>query len=255
MKTIAIYNNKGGVGKTTTVINLAYTMGELNNKNILVIDCDGQSNSSRFFSDSLSEDGVEKSLVEKIISPEIAFSKTRYKNIDIIKSTSKMNKTSTKFELLSIEEQKENLKKLKTFWENDNWSLKYDYIILDLPPALNYITEKLLSISDAVIVPIELGTFAIQGIANVTDIINKVGSNFLGCFVSKFDTNNKSDFQLEEILRTNLGEKVFHTVIPYSNAIKNSVNYKLSSHEYMKWINPVKKYEELTSEIIERLGN
>jgi chromosome partitioning protein len=248
MKTIAIYNNKGGVGKTTTVINLAYILAETKDKKILVIDFDGQQNTSRFFVENVTEFGIEKSLLEENISPSSAFSKTRYKNIDVVISTLKMNDISQDFEKLSKEMQYNNLNKIKNTFDS------YDYILFDLPPSLNYMTKSILSISDGVIVPVELGTFAIQGISKVTDTINEVGTTFIGCFVSKFDTNNKSDYALKDMMSSTLGNKMFNTYIPYSNIIRNSINYKITAYEYMHWLNPVKKFINLADEIIERVN-
>ncbi len=128
---------------------------------------------------------------------------------------------------------------------------KYDYIILDLPPALNSLTQAVISVCDSVFVPIELATFAIQGVTNVTDMIVKTGTNFGGCFVTKFDKKNSADRELLEILRSNLGAKAMESVIPLSRIIKNSINFKLTAAEYMGWTEAGKSYEKLTSEILE----
>ncbi|MEG0614108.1 MAG: ParA family protein [Oscillospiraceae bacterium] len=247
MKTLAFYNNKGGVGKTTTVINIAYTLAQ-NNKKVLVIDCDGQQNLSRFFANKEITLGIEEALISEI-SPDVAFSATRYKNIDVVVSTAKINNAIGIFEELSETVKIRRLAKIKNWWAND-----YDFILLDLPPALNIITTSFLSIADEVIVPIELGTFAIQGIANVTETINKVGVKFCGCFVSKFDKSNPADFQLMELLKNNLGNKSFENNIPYSRVVKNSISYKLTAAEYMEWTEAVADYVQLTQEILMKVG-
>jgi len=249
MKTIAIFNNKGGVSKTTTVINLSYILATLMDKKVLVIDCDGQQNASRFFADELKSIGTEESLINSAVTPEQALSHTRYENIDVLISTPKMNECADAFKDLSADEQQKNLTRLCNYWNGE-----YDYILLDMPPTLNYLTESILGVTDSVVVPVELGTFAIQGIAKVTDIINKVGASFSGCFVSKFDKNNKSDFELKELLENTLGNKVFETVIPYSNIIRNSINYRVTAYEYMAWLTPAQRYVELADEIVRKVG-
>ena len=249
MKSIAFFNNKGGVAKTTTVLNIAYIIGEVYKRKVLVVDCDGQQNASRFLADTLSENGIETVLTNEVVSPTTALSSTRYENIDVLTSTTEMNTCAEKFNELSNDEKENNIRKLKSFW-----SEKYDYVLLDLPPALNGLTEQLLSVTDGVIVPVELGSFAIQGIAKVTDTINKVGAAFTGCFISKYDKKNKADEELKKLLTDNLGNKVFSTVIPYYNIIRNSTNYKMTAYEYMHWLGPAKKYVELTEEIIRKVG-
>ncbi len=249
MKTIAVYNNKGGVSKTTTVINVAYTLAETMNKKVLVVDCDGQQNISHFLSDLDMKKGIEEILINGVLPDEV-LTYSRYKNIDVLVSTSKMNDCCEVYKQLTKIKQKENLEMLYKFCLD----CPYDYVLLDMPPALNSITESMLSITDGVIVPVELGTFAIQGIAKVTETINKVGAAFMGCFISKFDKSNKSDEQLKELLCNTLGNKVFDTVIPYSNIIRNSINYRMTAYEYMNWMEPSRKYCDLTEEILRRVG-
>ena len=181
MKSIAFFNNKGGVAKTTTVINVGYILAEVYLRKVLIIDCDGQQNASRFLADEIKEVGIEKALTDASVSPRSSISKTRYKNMDILTSTSSMNSSSEIFKELSTDIQKSNLRKLNEYWKDE-----YDYILIDMPPALNYLTESIISTTDGVIVPVELGTFAIQGIAAVTDTINKVGASFRGAPIKKY---------------------------------------------------------------------
>lgn len=249
MKALAFYNNKGGVSKTTTVLNVAYIIGEVYKRKVLVVDCDGQQNATRFLADEYSENGVESVLINSETLPTEALSHTRYENIDVLTSTPEMNICAEKFIGLSAAEKEKNISKLKSFWNE-----KYDYVLLDLPPALNGLTEQLISSTDGVIVPIELGSFAIQGIAKVTDTINKVGASFIGCFISKYDKKNKADEELKTLLTQNLGNKMFETIIPYSNIIRNSVNYRMTAYEYMHWLGPARRYVELTEEIIRKVG-
>ena len=160
MKSIAFYNNKGGVGKTTSVINIAYQLAA--DSKVLVVDLDGQANCSRFFVDE-PKVGLEVALTKQMVSPTIALSPTRYPNIDVITATSALNDIVSTFYALPPTMQRENAKKIIKGTEN-LWYNKYDYVLVDLPPALNKITENIISVCDYVFVPIELGTFAIQGI-------------------------------------------------------------------------------------------
>jgi chromosome partitioning protein len=126
----------------------------------------------------------------------------------------------------------------------------YDYAIFDLPSALDERTKQIVSSCDYVFVPIELGTFSIQGIANVTESIAATGAKFGGCFANKFDRKNPADLELDALLRTQLGNKAMTTRIPYSRVIKNSISYRLTALEYMSWTNAAAAYSELTKEIL-----
>lgn len=232
MKSIAFYNNKGGVGKTTSVINTAYQLAS--DKSVLVIDLDGQGNCSRFFADEPKQ-GLEKALTSTCIDPTVALCETRYPNIDIITATPALNDIVSLFYALPSEQQKANATKVITSTVNPWHSKKYDYVLIDLPPALNKITESVISVCDYVFVPIELSTFAIQGIPTVTNIIADCGAKFGGCFVNKFDRENPSDIALMEMLKSSLGTKALTNFIPFSRVVKNSVSYKTTATEYMGW--------------------
>ena len=245
MKAIAFYNNKGGVGKTTSVINIAYTLAAANK--VLVIDLDGQANCSRFF--AAPKDGLAVALVERNSTPEAAYSSTRYPNIDVITATGALNLIAASFERLSGDEQTANIRKILEFGGG------YDYVLLDLPPALSRVTSKVISLCDSVYIPIELGIFAIQGIPVVTGNLTNCNAKFGGCIVNKFDKENPSDNELLELLKSMLGNKVLRTAIPFSRVIKNSFSFRLTANEYMPWTAAAEAYEKLALEIIERTVN
>lgn len=251
MKSIAFYNNKGGVGKTTSVINIAYQLAS--DKSVLVIDLDGQGNCSRFFADE-PKAGLEKALTVSNITPTIALCKTRYPNIDIITGTTALNDIISIFYALPAEQQQKNAAKIIQDTEKPWHSHKYDYILVDLPPALNKITENIISVCDYVFVPIELSTFAIQGIPIVTNIIAECGAKFGGCFVNKYDRENPADVALMEMLKSLLGTKALDSYIPFSRVVKNSVSYKTTATEYMGWTYAAECCAKLTKEIVNICG-
>lgn len=251
MKSIAFYNNKGGVGKTTSVINIAYQLAA--DKKVLVVDLDGQANISRFFADE-PKAGLEACLKTDIVSPTNALCETRYPNIDIITATSAINDVLTDYCRLPEDFQQRIAEKIIS--ETDKpWHKKhYDYVLADLPPALNKLTENIISVCDYVFVPIELSSFAIQGIPTVTNAIADCGAKFGGCFVNKFDRENPADITLMETLKELLGTKALEHYIPFSRVVKNSISYKMTAHEYMEWTFAAECIANLTKEIVEICG-
>ena len=252
MKSLAIYNNKGGVGKTTSVINIAYQLA-LADKKVLVVDLDGQGNASRFFTDE-PKDGLAQALVKPVVTPEVARCETRYPNIDIITSTQELNNISAQFEQFPPETRSAIAHKIVGYSKEPWYAVDYDYILVDLPPALNCLTESIVSACDYVFVPIELGLFAIQGIPNVTGIISSCGTKFGGCFVNKFDRENPADLELLELLKTTLGDKTMKNYLPFSRVIKNSISFRMAASEYMEWTFAAECYAKLTREIVEICG-
>lgn len=247
MKSIAFYNNKGGVGKTTSVINIAYQLAA--DKQVLVVDLDGQANCSRFFADE-PKAGLEIALTKDVMTPTVALSATRYPNIDIITATPALNDIVSIFYALSADTQRQNAEKIIKETDKPWYDKKYDYILVDLPPALNKITENIISVCDYVFVPIELSTFAIQGIPTVTNIIASCGTKFGGCFVNKYDRENPSDVALMEMLKSSLGTKALNSYIPFSRVIKNSVSFKFTAPEYMGWTSAAECCANLAKEIV-----
>lgn len=249
MKSIAFYNNKGGVGKTTSAINIAYELAK--NSKVLIIDVDGQANCSRFFTEELKK-GLDKALLNTEVSPETALCHTRYDNIDIITATQKLNGITSEFESFSDEEQAAIVRNILSFGS------AYDYVLLDLPPALTKVTERLIGACDVVFIPIELGIFSIQGVPTVTGIVKKCGAKFGGCIfggciINKYDKKNSADAQLLELLNETLGNKTLKSKIPYSKVIKNSLSGGLTAGEYMGWTSAAKSYADLAAEIRERV--
>ncbi|GHU76427.1 sporulation initiation inhibitor Soj [Clostridia bacterium] len=208
MKILAFYNNKGGVGKTTTCINVAYAFAEMG-KRVLVADCDSQWNCLNFFTDEQSG----------------GISKTRYKNLDVV-----------------------------AWSENLSAQIEYDFVLLDLPPTRNKEVREILSICDFVFVPIEVSAFSMQGIAKVTDLIAEANTKFGGCYMSRFNKKNAANLKLLDLLKDSFGDKLLTAIVPQSNAIENSINYKITAFEHMKWTSAVISLGDLAAEILERVG-
>ena len=166
VKKIGIYNNKGGVAKTTSVINLAYSFAK-KGKRVLVVDCDYQENCFSFFFSNQSTKGVFD---------------TEYDGI--------MHTTWDKYTSLDV----------------DTCINEFDYVIFDLPPALSEEVKRIIKHLDAVYVPTMLGEFVIQGLKKVTDEINRQGTKLGGIFVTMFQPKNDKELieEFRKVLQNRL---------------------------------------------------
>ena len=212
MKKVCIYNNKGGVAKTTSVINIAYALGRLGKK-VLVVDCDMQQNCYNFFR-SQKADGINQ---------------TDYDNIS---------------NAMYASYKKETKKVLNAF----------DYILFDLPPALNDEVLEVINSSDKVYVPMMLRQFELAGLKKLTEVCDtKLG----GIFITMYE---KYDQEILDQFRAALKERMMKTVIPYSRTVINSQRELLPLEEYFikrgvprslknSW-KVVDAYNELAKEII-----
>lgn len=170
VKKIGIYNNKGGVAKTTSVINLAYAFAK-KGKHILVVDCDCQENCFSFFFSNKSDNGIFSSEYENIA--HTTWNTYNEKSVDT------------------------NI--------ND-----FDYVIFDLPPALSDEVKAIIKQLDAVYVPTMLGEFEIQGLKKVTDEINRQGTKLGGIFITMYQAKNDKDIiaEFRSILQNRLMQSV-----------------------------------------------
>lgn len=173
---------------------------------------------------------------------------TRYDNISIISATAAINNAVGTFGGFSEKKQCGIVESIV------NANGDFDYVIVDLPPAMNVITEHIVGACDFVFVPVELGTFAIQGIPKVTNVIAKCKAQFGGAYINKFDKKNSADITLLQMFSDLMGDKALKAAIPYSKVIKNSISYKTTAREYMGWTNAGKAFGLLSEEIEERIG-
>ncbi|WP_395877874.1 ParA family protein [Ehrlichia muris] len=212
-KIFAIVNQKGGVGKTTTSINLS-TAFAIVNKKTLLIDLDPQGNSSTGFGITYKQrtNTVYEVLVNNL-SISAAVVKTEIPNLHLLPST--VDLSAAEIELTQVQQREFILQ--KSLYEAKN---SYDYIFIDCPPSLGLLTVNALIAADSIIIPLQCEFFALEGLSHLIktiEIIKKHLNPFLsieGIILTMYDKRNKLSEQVEEDIRKYLKESVYKTVIP-----------------------------------------
>ena len=254
MKIISIINQKGGVGKTTTVINLAAGLSQINKK-VLVIDLDPQGNATTGLGLSNTEDteltiyGVLNG--SKKISETIK--KTAFSNLNLI--TSNVDLSGLEVETAGDEKRAFILKeKLAQFFEeNDN---NYDYVLIDCPPSLSLLTVMALVSSEALLVPLQTEFFALEGLTQLMKTIDRIKSNLnsqlqiQGILLTMYDKRNKLSAEVEKEAREYFKEKVYNTVIPRNVRLSEAPSHGVPVLIYDKTCPGSKSYFEFTNEFV-----
>ena len=251
--TIAVINQKGGVGKTTTVINLATSLSILGQNN-LIIDLDPQGNATTGLgrSNNDEENNIYNLLIKKI-ELNTAIQKTDIKNLDIIGSN--VNLSGLEVETANDSDRAFVLKKILDNGKNNSLS-KYDNIFIDCPPSLSLLTIMALVASNEILVPLQTEFFALEGITQLVKTIDRIKVNLnpelkvRGILLTMFDKRNKLSSQVDKEARNYFKEKVYETVIPRNVRLSEAPSHGMPCVIYDKTCLGSKSYLKLADEFV-----
>ncbi len=244
---ISISNHKGGVGKTTSTINIGAALHKLGHK-VLIVDLDAQANLTH----SLGLENEEKNIY-KTLTEQVDITPLQYKeNFDIIASTLDMSAIDIELSGEAGREfiLKERLSKIKD---------KYDYILLDTPPSLGLLTINAFTASDKILIPLQAEYLALQGLKKLSDVIVKVQSRLnqnlelAGVFLTQFDSRKVLNREINTMVNNYFKDKTLQTKIRDNVSLAEAPVNKMDIFSYDDKSNGAKDYKDLTKEILEIL--
>ena len=247
---IAITNQKGGVGKTTTSINLSACFAE-KGKKVLVIDTDPQGNTTSGF--GIDKNNLEDTIYELILG-ECSIGDCIIKNVveNVSVLPANVNLAAAEIELIGIDKKEYILKK-----EVDYVKEEYDFIIIDCPPSLNMLTINAMTTADSVLVPIQCEYYALEGLSQLIHTINLVKErlnpdlDMEGVVFTMYDSRTNLSMQVVENVKSNLNQRIYGTLIPRNIRLAEAPSHGMPINLYDAKSAGAEAYMRLAEEVIE----
>lgn len=249
-KVIAVANQKGGVGKTTTAINLSSCLAA-KGKEVLVIDMDPQGNTTSGF--GVNKNELENTIYELILgecSIEECLMKNVVEKVSLIPAN--VNLAAAEIELIDVD-RKEYILKNEVDWIRD----RFDYIIIDCPPSLSMLTVNAMTTADSVLVPIQCEYYALEGLSQLIHTVNLVRErlnpilDIEGILFTMYDSRTNLSSQVVENVKGHLDQRIYRTMIPRNIRLAEAPSYGMPINLYDPKSAGAESYMALAGEVIE----
>jgi chromosome partitioning protein len=249
-KTIAVLNQKGGVGKTTTTINLGAYLAKAG-KSVLVCDFDPQGNATSGL--GIDKQSLNSTLYDVLFSrAEVSktIQETKIKNLFLLPTNA--NLAGAEVELVGLAHREQQLKNVLA-------NLHYDFILIDCPPSLGLLTINALTAANDVLIPVQAEYYALEGLSQLLSVIQQVrqGLNpeliLMGVLITMFDSRNSLSDQVRKELEQYFGEKLFATIVPRNVRLAEAPSFGKTIAEHDKWSKGARAYKALAKEVEKRI--
>jgi chromosome partitioning protein len=245
---IAVLNQKGGVGKTTTAINLAAYLAK-DGKSVLLVDADPQGNSTSGL--GLDKQALSSTLYDVLFSRTEAHQATQKISDHLYILPSNQNLAGAEVELVGVAGREVQLRRALA-------SQDYDYVLIDCPPSLGLLTINALAAANSVLIPVQAEYYALEGLSQLLSVIQQArqalnpGLDILGVLITLYDSRNSLSEHVKKELQSYFGAKLFETVVPRNVRLAEAPSFGKTIIEHDKWSKGARAYKAFAKEVEKR---